>query len=130
MKTIAGGSLYGLDTSPDGKQIVYSRAPEATPQGICGDQFDLYVANLDGSGAKRITNDGLSAFPVWGAGGIAFTHFPGGLASRRLRLAGDRHDRAGRIEPQDRDRPRARVDHALRLLRLPAAGLARRRASS
>ena len=80
VKTIAGGSLYGLDTSPDGKQIVYSRAPEATPQGICGDQFDLYVANLDGSGAKRITNDGLSAFPVWGAGGIAFTHFPGGLA--------------------------------------------------
>ena len=80
VKTIASGSLYGLDTSPDGKQIVYSRAPEATPQGICGDQFDLYVANLDGSGAKRITSDGLSAFPVWGAGGIAFTHFPGGLA--------------------------------------------------
>ena len=80
VKTIARGSLYGLDTSPDGKQIVYSRAPEATPQGICGDQFDLYVANLDGSGAKRITSDGLSAFPVWGAGGIAFTHFPGGLA--------------------------------------------------
>jgi Tol biopolymer transport system component len=80
VKTIARGSLYGLDTSPDGKQIVYSRAPEATAQGICGDQFDLYVANLDGSGTKRITSDGLSAFPVWGAGGIAFTHFPGGFA--------------------------------------------------
>ena len=80
VKTIANGSLYGLDTSPDGKQIVYSRAPEATEQGICGDQFDLYVADLDGSGAKQITTDGLSAFPVWGNGGIAFTHFPGGLS--------------------------------------------------
>jgi hypothetical protein len=76
-KTIARGSLYGLDTSPDGKHIVYSRAPQATDQGICGDQFDLYVANLDGSGAKAITHDGLSAFPVWGPGGIAFMHFPG-----------------------------------------------------
>ncbi len=88
VKTIATGSLYGLDTSPDGKQIVYSRAPQATEQGICGDQFDLYVANLDGSGAKRITTDGLSAFPVWGEGGIAFTHFPGGTALSDCGAAG------------------------------------------
>jgi hypothetical protein len=78
METIARGSLYGVDTSPDGKQIVYSRAAEATEQGICGDQFDLYVAKLDGSDAKRITHDGVSAFPVWGPAGIAFMHFPGG----------------------------------------------------
>jgi hypothetical protein len=77
-RTIASGSLYGLDTSPDGKQIVYSRAPEATDQGICGDQFDLYTANPDGSSKKRITNDGLSAFPVWGESRIAFSHFPSG----------------------------------------------------
>ena len=77
-RTIASGSLYGLDTSPDGKKIVYSRAPEATDQGICGDQFNLYVANPDGSSKKRITNDGLSAFPVWGESGIAFSHFPSG----------------------------------------------------
>ena len=62
--------------SPDGEHIVYSRAPTATEQGICGDQFDLYVSKLDGSGAKRITSDGVSAFPVWGSGGIAYTHFP------------------------------------------------------
>lgn len=74
--TVARGSLYGLDASPDGKQLVYSRAPVATDQGICGDQFDLYVSKLDGSGAKRITSDGVSAFPVWGRGGIAYTHFP------------------------------------------------------
>ena len=78
LQTIARGSLYGLDTSPDGTQIVYSRAPQATEQGICGDQFDLYVAKLDGSDAKRITHDGLSAFPVWGPNGIAFSHFPTG----------------------------------------------------
>ena len=76
--TIANGSLYGLDVSPDGKKIVYSRAPEATDQGICGDQFDLYVANPDGSSKKRLTNDGLSAFPVWGESRIAFSHFPSG----------------------------------------------------
>jgi hypothetical protein len=77
-RTIASGSLYGVDISPDGKQIVYSRAPEATDQGICGDQFDLYVADPDGSSAKRLTKDGLSAFPVWGDSGIAFSHFPAG----------------------------------------------------
>jgi hypothetical protein len=73
---VTRGSLYGLDASPDGKQLVYSRAPVATDQGICGDQFDLYVSKLDGSGAKRITSDGVSAFPVWGRSGIAYTHFP------------------------------------------------------
>lgn len=99
VKTIAAGSLYGLDTSPDGKQIVYSRAPQATEQGICGDQFDLYVANLDGSGAKRITSDGLSAFPVWGDGGIAFTHFPGGTAVSDCGAAG-----VGTIQPDGSSR--------------------------
>jgi dipeptidyl aminopeptidase/acylaminoacyl peptidase len=73
---LARGSLYGFDFSPDGDQIVYSRAPEATYEGICGDQFDLYVAKLDGSSAKRITHDGLSAFPVWGRNAIAFSRFP------------------------------------------------------
>jgi DNA-binding beta-propeller fold protein YncE len=99
IKTIARGSLYGIDTSPDGKQIVYSRAPVATAQGICGDQFDLYVANLDGSNAKRITSDGLSAFPVWGDGGIAFTHFPGGFAVADCGAAG-----IGTIDPDGSNR--------------------------
>jgi len=77
-RTIASGSLYGFDISPDGTQIAYSRAPEATDQGICGDQFDLYVADPDGSSKERLTSDGLSAFPVWGDSGIAFSHFPSG----------------------------------------------------
>jgi hypothetical protein len=74
--SLAKGSFYGFDVSPDGSQLVYSRAPEVTPEGICGDQFDLYVTKLDGSSAERITNDGVSAFPVWGPGAIAFSHFP------------------------------------------------------
>ena len=74
--TIARGSLYGFDFSPSGDKIVYSRAPEATYEGICGDQFDLYVAKLDGGSPERITHDGLSAFPVWGKSEIAFSHFP------------------------------------------------------
>jgi hypothetical protein len=76
--TIARGSLYGFDFSPKGDELVYSRAPEATFEGICGDQFDLYVSKPDGSDAKRITHDGLSAFPAWGPAGIAFSHFPAG----------------------------------------------------
>ena len=77
-RVLARGSLYGFDFSPKGDELVYSRAPEATFEGICGDQFDLYVAKLDGSHPKRITHDGLSAFPVWGSSGVAFAHFPAG----------------------------------------------------
>jgi hypothetical protein len=76
--TIARGSLYGFDFSPTGDELVFSRAPESTFEGICGDQFDLYVSKLDGSDVKRITHDGLSGFPVWGPAGIAFSHFPAG----------------------------------------------------
>lgn len=78
-RVIARGSLYGVDVSPDGDRIVYSRAPEATPEGICGDQFDLYVADLDGGEPTRLTHGGLSAFPVWGRSGIAFSRFQAGL---------------------------------------------------
>ena len=75
-RAIARGSLYGFDFSPDGDELVYSRAPEATFEGICGDQFDLYVVDTTGGAPKRLTHDGLSAFPVWGAAGIAFSRFP------------------------------------------------------
>ena len=74
--SLAKGSFYGFDVSPDGSQLVYARAPKVTPEGICGDQFDLYVTKLDGSSPERITNDGVSGFPAWGPAGIAFSHFP------------------------------------------------------
>jgi hypothetical protein len=75
-RVIARGSLYGFDFSPDGDEIVYSRAPEATFEGICGDQFDLYRAKLDEGAPSRLTHDGLSAFPTWGSSRIAFSRFP------------------------------------------------------
>ena len=78
VRVIASGSMYGVSFSPDGSRIVYARAPTATGQGLCGDQFDLYEAKPDGSDVKRLTHDGLSAFPVWGRSGIAFSRFPDG----------------------------------------------------
>ena len=55
----------------------------------------------------------MSAFPVWGPAGIAFSHFPERRQPVRLRRARDLDDRPRRVEPQDRDRPRARLDHLL-----------------
>src|SRR5919201_1246549 len=78
VRVIAGGSLYGFDFSPKGDELVYSRAPVATGQGPCGDQFDLYTTKLSGGRPTRLTHDGLSAFTVWGNKGIAFAHFPAG----------------------------------------------------
>jgi len=77
-RVIASGSMYGFDFSPSGDELVYSRAPTATGQGPCGDQFDLYVTKLSGGTPTRLTHDGLSGFPVWGRPGIAFSHFPAG----------------------------------------------------
>ena len=76
VRVLARGSLFGFSFSPDGSRIVYSRAPTATGQGLCGDQFDLYVAELSGGTPTRLTHDGLSAFPVWGKAGIAYARFP------------------------------------------------------
>jgi WD40-like Beta Propeller Repeat len=76
VRVLARGSLFGFAFSPDGSRIVYSRAPTATGQGLCGDQFDLYVAKLSGGTPTRLTHDGLSAFPVWGKAGIAYARFP------------------------------------------------------
>lgn len=75
-RVIARGSLYGFAFSPKGDELVYSRAPETTIEGICGDQFDLYVTKLAGGKATRITHDGLSGFPAWGPSSIAFARFP------------------------------------------------------
>lgn len=104
--SLAKGSFYGFDVSPDGTQLVYSRAPVATAEGICGDQFDLYVTKLDGSSPERITHDGLSAFPAWGPAGIAFSHFPSGGS-----LADCGSPGIGTIDP-DGSNPKVVVDRA------------------
>jgi hypothetical protein len=78
VRLVASGSLYGFAFSPKGDELVYARAPVATGQGPCGDQFDLYVTKVSGGKTTRLTHDGLSGFPVWGRDGIAFSHFPPG----------------------------------------------------
>jgi hypothetical protein len=78
VRVIRSGSMYGFDFSPKGDELVYSQAPVSTGEGPCGDQFDLYVTKVEGGTPRRLTHDGLSAFPVWGPSGIAFAHFPGG----------------------------------------------------
>jgi hypothetical protein len=80
VRVLASGSMYGFSFSPDGSRIAYSGAPVATGQGLCGDQFDIYSAKLDGSDAKRLTRDGVSAFPVWGPAGIAYSRMPEGTS--------------------------------------------------
>jgi hypothetical protein len=80
VRVIASGSLYGFDFSPKGEELVYARAPTATGQGPCGDQFDLYRTKVAGGTPTRLTHDGLSAFPAWGPSGIAFSRFPGGTS--------------------------------------------------
>jgi Tol biopolymer transport system component len=76
VRIVASGSLYGFSFSPDGSRLVYSKAPVATGQGLCGDQFDLYVTKVSGGKTTRLTHDGVSAFPVWGRAGIAYARFP------------------------------------------------------
>jgi hypothetical protein len=78
VRVVASGSVYGFDFSPKGDELVYSRAPVATGQGPCGDQFDLYRTKLSGGTPTQLTHDGLSGFPVWGSAGIAFARFPAG----------------------------------------------------
>jgi hypothetical protein len=78
VRVLNRGSIYGFDISPKGDEVVYSRAPRVTGQGLCGDVFDLYVAKLAGGAPRRLTRDGTEAFPVWGPSGIAFSNFPGG----------------------------------------------------
>ena len=75
----------------------YSRAPEATDQGICGYQFDLYVADLDGGGdPKAITDTGDSGYPAWGPKSIAF--------AKLIPYKGFGRNEIWRIQPDGSDR--------------------------
>lgn len=60
---------WGFSFSPSGDEIAY-----AVPRtGHCfGNDVDIYVVNVGGGTPRRLTTDGCSAYPVWGAGGIAF----------------------------------------------------------
>ena len=80
-RVIASGSMYGFSFSPKGDELVYARAPVATGEGPCGDQFDLFVTKVSGGKREQLTHDGVSGFPVWGPDNIAFSHFPAGTGN-------------------------------------------------
>jgi len=80
-RLVARGVFYGFGFSPDGRRLVYARAPRKAGEDICSARPDLYVMGLAGGARSRLTRDGRSAFPVWGSGRIAFMRLP-----QRLRL--------------------------------------------
>jgi Tol biopolymer transport system component len=68
--TIARGQIQGASFSPDGSQIAYARSRSARLLA----RVNVFVANADGSGARAVTHDGRSLYPLWGPTQIAYTH--------------------------------------------------------
>ncbi|HEY1866929.1 MAG TPA: hypothetical protein VGG70_01450 [Candidatus Cybelea sp.] len=69
--------LFGVDVSPDGKHLVYRVNLYQDPNSL--PPSDLYVANIDGTGAVRVTNSGNhDTQPKWSPDGksIAYVSMP------------------------------------------------------
>ena len=69
-RVIARGQIQGASFSPDSRRIVYARSRSARLLA----RVNVFVADAAGSGARAITRDGRSRYPVWGPSQIAFTH--------------------------------------------------------
>jgi Tol biopolymer transport system component len=63
--TVARGSISHVSFSPKGDKIAYAR-------GEVFGNVDVYVAGADGGGERRVTDNGNSAYAVWGPREIAF----------------------------------------------------------
>jgi len=70
-RTIATGYFYGASFSPDGTQFAYSRARTVNYKA----PNDVFVAAVAGGQPRNLTNDGHSAYPVWGPTQIAFSRW-------------------------------------------------------
>ena len=65
---VAHGQISGASFSPDVRDLlVFSKSPSEFDTPV-----NLYTAQADGTGLRRITADGRSLNPVWGAKGIAY----------------------------------------------------------
>lgn len=73
---LARGAILGISVAPSGRRVAYARAPRATPDERCDAPSDLYSVSLTGAVRRRLTHDGRSASPVWGATRIAFSRVP------------------------------------------------------
>lgn len=63
--TVARGAIDDWSFSPRGEEIAYAR-------GEVFGNVDVYIADADGGGERRVTDDRESAYPVWGPREIAF----------------------------------------------------------
>lgn len=78
---IPGADIWGTAVSPDGKHVAYRVALARDPRS------DIYVANVDGTGARRITHSGRhDTQPAWSPDGarIAFISIPAGTSGNYL----------------------------------------------
>jgi hypothetical protein len=67
--SIDKGQIYGASFAQDGTdRVVFGRSGSLSPFAAS----NLYVANPDGTGLRRLTGDGLSLNPVWGPRYIAY----------------------------------------------------------
>jgi hypothetical protein len=70
-RVIARGSIYGASFAPNASDhLAYALARGASLTA----PVDVHVSAADGRGDRRITFDGRSLYPVWGAHAIAFAH--------------------------------------------------------
>jgi Tol biopolymer transport system component len=63
--TVARGAIDDVGFSRRGDELVFTR-------GAVFGSVDIYVADADGRRERRVTDDGESAYPVWGPREIAF----------------------------------------------------------
>jgi len=79
--TIPDADIWGTAVSPDGKHVAYRL-------GFAGDpRSDIYVANVDGTHARRITHSGRhDTQPAWSPDGsqLAFISIPAGTSGDYL----------------------------------------------
>jgi len=69
--TIArGGQVQGASFSPDSARVAYA----TTRSTRLYEPVNVYVAQANGTGARAITHDGRSLYPLWGPARIAYTH--------------------------------------------------------
>jgi Tol biopolymer transport system component len=69
--TIARGSISDWSFSPRGDEIAYVRADPSGSGPFFGES-DVYIADVGGGSERRVTEDGDSAFAVWGPHAIAY----------------------------------------------------------
>jgi Tol biopolymer transport system component len=70
-RTLATGYFTGASFSPDSSTVAYGRATRQDFKAAT----DVYLAPVAGGTPTNLTNDGHSAYPVWGPTQIAFSRW-------------------------------------------------------